>query len=183
MTFAEMLVSRSLRRAGPALVMAASVLFSAPARAYDDKPAWTSVMELVGVGTSERIAAIDYRERSKLVVPPSRAALPEPRETHDFSLKRTGPLETALADDSKEKECGSKERSCWYPLPGMRFIGPKKEEAAKNSPRAYLVQPPVAFTGSSKPVVADADAGDHWYNPISSVGKSFGKLFGGASSD
>jgi hypothetical protein len=52
----------------------------APALALDDTSTMSSVLGFLGVPTEEPTERIVYRERSKLVLPPSRPSLPEPRE-------------------------------------------------------------------------------------------------------
>jgi hypothetical protein len=131
------------------------------ALAFDDKPAWNSVMELVGVGSDERREGIDYRERSKLVVPPNRAALPEPRATEGapsqgwslgganaarpiaaeapapVSAPAPGPLEKALAakDDDSDSECsGAKRQNCWAIVPGRGWVAPAARVGANHAP-------------------------------------------------
>jgi hypothetical protein len=54
-----------------------------PALAFDDQSTITSVLGLVGVPIEQNDEKIDYRERPKLVLPPSREALPQPQARGD----------------------------------------------------------------------------------------------------
>ncbi len=74
-----MKLARSQRRALCVLAGFAAIQ-AAPAQATDDKSTITSVMELVGVSSDDGVGKIDYSERPKLVLPPSRGDLPPPRE-------------------------------------------------------------------------------------------------------
>lgn len=72
--------SRTMACAG--LAVALTALGAPPAGALDDTSTLTSVMSLFGVGSDEQQEKIVYRERSKLVLPPSGRGLPEP-QSHD----------------------------------------------------------------------------------------------------
>jgi len=77
-------MSSPSRRAAPvafALLFAAGALLSVTPRAFaaDDKSTFGSLIELFGASTDDSGEKIDYRERSKIVVPPNAQALPEPR--------------------------------------------------------------------------------------------------------
>lgn len=77
----------SMRRApacvGLALALLGGAAGGAPALAYDDQSTIMSVLNLVGLSADEENEKITYRDRSKLVLPPNRQALPEPQTRGD----------------------------------------------------------------------------------------------------
>ena len=74
-----MKLARSQRRALHLLAGLAAIQ-AAPALAGDDKSTLSTMMEMVGASSDEGVGKIDYSERPKLVLPPSVAQLPQPRE-------------------------------------------------------------------------------------------------------
>jgi hypothetical protein len=74
----------SSRRAAPvalALLLATGAFLYAAPRAFaaDDKSTFGSLLDMFGVSSDETADKVDYRERSRLVVPPNPQSLPEPR--------------------------------------------------------------------------------------------------------
>jgi hypothetical protein len=73
---------RAAHFAFAALLAAGAGLFAfaaAPAHAADDKSTFGAILDVFGANIGESDEKIDYRERSRIVVPPNRAALPDPR--------------------------------------------------------------------------------------------------------
>ncbi len=68
---------------GAALSFFGGALVGAPALAYDDQSTVMSVLGLIGVYSEDNNEKIEYRDRSKLVLPPNRQSLPEPQARGD----------------------------------------------------------------------------------------------------
>lgn len=189
----------SIALAGLAVIGAASVLASSSALAGDDKSTVSAVMELVGVSSDTGVASIDYSERPKLVLPPNRGALPEPRA--DASRPNGWPAEMSaerrrsadryarVAGAEPEKKVGLMERIRGprpTAAPGtddepgflQRALGARSRstEPVWDEPsRSQLTEPPHGYRRPTQDLsqVRDTDGKKtSWWNPLSYVGGS-----------
>lgn len=173
---------------------------AAPAWAYDDKSTWSSVLETVGVGGDKEAANIDYRERSKLVIPPNRQALPEPRPSGGGasgsagpvdveSLRRDlGPGQSAASNKPGEGEdtpcSGENRKDCWKLVPGQKPIAPASSGARGSSrpltdtARNHLTEPPADYVKPTKELPATKEKAS-WWNPMAFIKETAGKVSGG----
>lgn len=197
-----MKLARSQRRALCVLAGFAAIQ-AAPAWATDDKSTVTSVMELVGVSSDEGVGKIDYSERPKLVLPPSRGDLPPPRE----GASRPGDWPSEIATERRrntdryarvpnappeEKKKGLLER-IRGPRPAAApgtddepgllqralSAGRGSNEPVMDEPgRRMLTEPPQGYRRPTQDLNKYRSAGGakSWWNPMSWVG-------GGGGSD
>jgi hypothetical protein len=151
----------NLRRPTLTAIIAASAtlgaLAAAPARATDDSSVGGAVLGLFGVDSNSSGEKIDYRERPKIVVPPNRTALPEPRSAAD--------------------------RPAFWPVDqeGARRHGARAANSSgangDEPPRKVLTEPPEGFRRSTKDMTNWKDPAakpSWWSNPIDSIGKAVG---------
>jgi len=129
------------------------LLGAANARAgNDDTGPFSAIGSAIGVTSSE--ASIDYRERPKLVVPPDRKSLPEPRADGD------------ARPPSFPVDQGSAHRQ------GARAVS-AAPPSAEEPTRETLTQPPYGYRHPSKDLslVRDSDKkASSWWNPMNYFG-------------
>ena len=116
----------------------------------DDTGTFSAIGSAIGVTSSD--GTIDYRERPKLVVPPDRKSLPEPRAGDD------------ARPPSFPVDQGSPRRQ------GARAVS--GQPVAPDEPsRENLTQPPPAYRHPSKPLsqLKEKEA-KSWWNPMSYLG-------------
>lgn len=146
-----------------------------PTQAADDKSTITSVMELVGVSSDDGVGKIDYSERPKLVLPPSRGDLPPPRE--DVSRSGDWPVDASAsrrrnADryarvpnaPPEPARQGMLERALSYGGSGSN--APVIEEPS----RRMLTEPPAGYRRPTQDLskIRDSDVKkSSWWNPLS----------------
>jgi hypothetical protein len=152
---------RNLRRPILTAIFAASAAFgalgAAPARAADDSSVGGALLGLFGVDSNSSGEKIDYRERPKIVVPPNRQALPEPRSGADRPA--SWPVDQEGAHRHGARAANSS--------------GANGDEPA----RKVLTEPPEGFRRSTKDMSTwkDPSAKPSWWsNPIDSIGKAVG---------
>jgi hypothetical protein len=152
---------RNLRWPALTAIIAASAalgaLGAAPVRASDDASTVGAVLGLFGVDTNSSGEKIDYRERPKIVVPPNRTALPEPRAGADRPASWPVDQEGARRHGARAANGG----------------GANGDEP----PRKVLTEPPEGFRRSTKDMSnwKDPTAKPSWWsNPIDSIGKAVG---------
>jgi hypothetical protein len=117
----------------------------------------TAVLGLFGVDTNSSGEKIDYRERPKIVVPPNRQALPEPRSGADRPASWPVDQEGAHRHGARVAN-GS---------------GASADEPA----RKVLTEPPEGFRRPTKDMSTWKDPSvkpSWWSNPIDSIGKAVG---------
>jgi hypothetical protein len=115
------------------------------------------LLGLFGVDTNSSGEKIDYRERPKIVVPPNRQALPEPRSGADRPA--SWPVDQEGAHRHGARAANSS--------------GANGDEPA----RKVLTEPPEGFRRSTKDMSTwkDPSAKPSWWsNPIDSIGKAVG---------
>ncbi|MFY9629146.1 MAG: hypothetical protein WAK03_13480 [Methylocystis sp.] len=78
-----MYLTRYVARAALVAIFAAGAFGASSAYAADDGSVGSALLGAFGINTSNSNEKIDYRERAKVVVPPNRQALPEPRSAAD----------------------------------------------------------------------------------------------------
>jgi len=151
----------NLRRPTLTAIIAASAtlgaLAAAPARATDDSSVGGAVLGLFGVDSNSSGEKIDYRERPKIVVPPNRTALPEPRSAADRPA--SWPV-----DQEGARRHGAR---------AANSSGANSDEP----PRKVLTEPPEGFRRSTKDMTNWKDPAakpSWWSNPIDSIGKAVG---------
>jgi hypothetical protein len=168
-----MKLGKSRRRA---LVALAGVVWAcgglqaaSPALAYDDKTTITSFMELVGVSSGEDPAKIDYRERPKIVLPPSRGALPEPQARSDA---RPGGWPTGPEVVRRRNS----DRFARAPQPGAS----QGSTGAAEPSRDLLTEPPGGYRHATQDLskIRDPDTKGSWWNPLSYFGRDDNKNAG-----
>lgn len=193
-----MKLARSRRRAICAFAGLAAA-YAAPALAYDDKSTITSVMDLVGVSTETDARSIDYSERPKLVLPPSRSAdvLPAPRESVDRpdgwpsnapgtqrKSDRFGRVAGAPPDPKKPGLLERVRGPAPTAAPGtddepglLQRVMSARARSAANEPdepaRRQLTEPPDGYRHPTQALgsVRDTDAKKtSWWNPLSYMG-------------
>lgn len=152
---------RNLRRPTLTAIIAASAalgaLGAAPARASDDTSVGGALLGLFGVDSNSGGEKIDYRERPKIVVPPNRQALPEPRTGADRPA--SWPVDQEGAHRHGARAASSS--------------GANTDEP----PRKVLTEPPEGFRRPTKDMSTwkDPSAKPSWWsNPIDSIGKAVG---------
>jgi hypothetical protein len=129
------------------------------ARAADDGSVFHSLQNFLGWNQSQGADKIDFRERPKLVVPPNRQALPEPRAADQRPA-------------SWPVDSGSSQRS------GPRVAGASGNVAPGDPKRENLTQPPDGYRHPTKDLsqVQDPEA-KKGFNPFGAV-SDFGKNLG-----
>jgi hypothetical protein len=152
---------------------------AAPALAGDDKSTWTAVMEMVGASSDEGAGKIDYSERPKLVLPPSLAELPQPRER----AARSGDWPAELSAERSRNvnrfaRVPNANPQPEAPRPGvfarvMSFGSGAKEPPApaiQEPNRIMLTEPPPGYRRPTQDLnkIGDADAAKKksWWNPL-----------------
>ncbi len=151
---------RNLRRPTLTAIIAASVaLGAAPARASDDASVGGALLGLFGVDSNSSGEKIDYRERPKIVVPPNRGALPEPRAGADR------PASWPVDQEGAHRH-------------GARAANGSGANAnGDEPPRKLLTEPPEGFRHPTKDMSTWKDPNvkpSWWSNPIDSIGKAVG---------
>lgn len=175
-----MYLARSRHRAFCVLAGFAAA-YAAPATAADDKSTISSVMELVGVSSDPDARSIDYSERPRLVLPPSRGDLPPPREgdarprdwPSDVSgVRRSGDRFARISGAGpEEKRPGFLERALSV---GSVTTAPVADEPS----RRMLTEPPAGYRRPTKDVskIGDPDGKKtSWWNPMTYLGASGGE--------
>ncbi len=151
---------RNLRRPILTAIIAASAALgargAAPALASDDASVGGALLGLFGVDSNSSGEKIDYRERPKIVIPPNRQALPEPRAGAD--------------------------RPASWPVDqeGAHRHGARAASSSANADepaRKVLTEPPEGFRRPTKDMSTWKDPSvkpSWWSNPIDSIGKAVG---------
>jgi len=154
---------RNLRRPTLTAIIAASAalgaLGAAPARGSDDASVGGALLGLFGVDSNSSGEKIDYRERPKIVVPPNRQALPEPRAGADRPASWPVDQEGAHRHGARAANSSSS--------------GANADEPA----RKVLTEPPEGFRRPTKDMSTWKDPSvkpSWWSNPIDSIGKAVG---------
>lgn len=152
---------RKLRWPTLTAVVAASAVLgalgAAPARASDDASVGGALLGLFGVDSNSGGEKIDYRERPKIVVPPNRQALPEPRTAADRPAFWPADQEGAHRHGAR----------------AANSSGANGDEP----PRKVLTEPPEGFRRPTKDMSTWKDPTvkpSWWSNPIDSIGKAVG---------
>jgi hypothetical protein len=147
-----------------ALGAALGALCGSSARAADDGGTFSALASLIGVDMNHSGDQIDYRERPKLVVPPNRTALPEPRSAEE-SRPPSWPVDQGGAHRQ-----------------GARVVS-RATAAPDEPPRENLIQPPPGYrhaTADLSKVKDPEKTGTSWWNPLNyapslgSIGKNLG---------
>ena len=153
---------RILRRPTLTAIIAASAalgaLGAAPARASDDASVGGALLGLFGVDSNSSGEKIDYRERPKIVVPPNRQALPEPRAGADR------PASWPVDQEGAHRH-------------GARAANSSSGANAGEPARKVLTEPPEGFRRPTKDMSTWKDPSvkpSWWSNPIDSIGKAVG---------
>jgi hypothetical protein len=153
---------RNLRRPTLTAIIAASAalgaLGAAPARASDDSSVGGALLGLFGVDSNSSGEKIDYRERPKIVIPPNRQALPEPRAGADR------PASWPVDQEGAHRH-------------GARAANSSSGANADEPPRKVLTEPPEGFRRPTKDMSTWKDPSvkpSWWSNPIDSIGKAVG---------
>ena len=153
---------RILRRPTLTAIIAASAalgaLGAAPARASDDASVGGALLGLFGVDSNSSGEKIDYRERPKIVVPPNRQALPEPRAGADR------PASWPVDQEGAHRH-------------GARAANSSSGATADEPARKVLTEPPEGFRRPTKDMSTWKDPSvkpSWWSNPIDSIGKAVG---------
>jgi hypothetical protein len=153
---------RNLRRPTLTAIIAASAalgaLGAAPARASDDSSVGGALLGLFGVDSNSSGEKIDYRERPKIVIPPNRQALPEPRAGADR------PASWPVDQEGAHRH-------------GARAANSSTGANADEPARKVLTEPPEGFRRPTKDMSTWKDPSvkpSWWSNPIDSIGKAVG---------
>ena len=153
---------RNLRRPTLTAIIAASAalgaLGAAPARASDDASVGGALLGLFGVDSNSSGEKIDYRERPKIVIPPNRQALPEPRAGADR------PASWPVDQEGAHRH-------------GARAASSSNGANADEPARKVLTEPPEGFRRPTKDMSTWKDPSvkpSWWSNPIDSIGKAVG---------
>jgi len=153
---------RNLRRPTLTAIIAASAalgaLGAAPARASDDASVGGALLGLFGVDSNSSGEKIDYRERPKIVIPPNRQALPEPRAGADR------PASWPVDQEGAHRH-------------GARAANSSSGANADEPARKVLTEPPEGFRRPTKDMSTWKDPSvkpSWWSNPIDSIGKAVG---------
>jgi len=156
---------RNLRRPTLTAIIAASAalgaLGAAPALASDDSSVGGALLGLFGVDSNSSGEKIDYRERPKIVIPPNRQALPEPRAGADRPA--SWPVDQEGAHRHGARAANSS--------------GSGSGANADEPPRKVLTEPPEGFRRPTKDMSTWKDPSvkpSWWSNPIDSIGKAVG---------
>ncbi|ARN82652.1 hypothetical protein [Methylocystis bryophila] len=122
----------------------------------DDTGTFAAIGTAIGVISNDDSQKIDYRERPKLVVPPDRKALPEPRAEGD-SRPPSFPVDQTSA---------SRRQSA-------RVVSGQPTSADEPS-RDNLTQPPYGFRQPNKPFsrLKTKEEAKSWWNPMGYFGSS-----------
>jgi hypothetical protein len=192
-------IRRALVSAGLTAACLGAAAVGAPALAMDDTSTLTSVLGVFGYseGNDEKIV---YRDRARLVLPPNRQALPEPRTRssahpaawpadQDVSApapaQQTGAKQSASgSEESGPTKCmvRSADGACLIvtdadepgTTPSRRSLTPAN---ATSESRRHLTEPPAAYrehVAGGKGAKDSSDEEAAWYNP----GALFGRVFG-----
>ena len=154
------LVRNSRRSTLTAIIAVSAALGAAPARASDDASVGGALLGLFGVDSNSSGEKIDYRERPKIVIPPNRQALPEPRAGADRPA--SWPVDQEGAHRHGARAANSNSGG-----------GANADEPQ----RKVLTEPPEGFRRSTKDMSnwKDPSAKPSWWsNPIDSIGKAVG---------
>jgi hypothetical protein len=153
---------RNLRRPTLTAIIAASAalgaLGAAPALASDDSSVGGALLGLFGVDSNSSGEKIDYRERPKIVIPPNRQALPEPRAGADR------PASWPVDQEGAHRH-------------GARAASSSNGANADEPARKVLTEPPEGFRRPTKDMSTWKDPSvkpSWWSNPIDSIGKAVG---------
>jgi len=153
---------RNLRRPTLTAIIAASAALGAlgasPARASDDASVGGALLGLFGVDSNSSGEKIDYRERPKIVIPPNRQALPEPRAGADR------PASWPVDQEGAHRH-------------GARAANSSSGANADEPARKVLTEPPEGFRRPTKDMSTWKDPSvkpSWWSNPIDSIGKAVG---------
>ena len=153
---------RNLRRPTLTAIIAASAalgaLGAAPARASDDAPSGAPCSDCSAWISNSSGEKIDYRERPKIVVPPNRQALPEPRAGADR------PASWPVDQEGAHRH-------------GARAASSSSGANADEPARKVLTEPPEGFRRPTKDMSTWKDPSvkpSWWSNPIDSIGKAVG---------
>jgi hypothetical protein len=153
---------RNLRRPTLTAIIAASAalgaLGAAPARASDDSSVGGALLGLFGVDSNSSGEKIDYRERPKIVIPPNRQALPEPRAGADR------PASWPVDQEGAHRH-------------GARAANSSTGANADEPARKVLTEPPEGFRRPTTDMSTWKDPSvkpSWWSNPIDSIGKAVG---------
>ncbi len=153
------LVRNSRRSTLTAIIAVSAALGAAPARASDDASVGGALLGLFGVDTNSSGEKIDYRERPKIVVPPNRQALPEPRAGADR------PASWPVDQEGAHRH-------------GARAANGSGANANGDEPaRKVLTEPPEGYRRPTKDMSTWKDPSvkpSWWSNPIDSIGKAVG---------
>jgi hypothetical protein len=120
----------------------------------DDTGTFSAIGAAIGVTSSD--STIDYRERPKLVVPPDRKSLPEPRAEGE------GRPPSFPVDQTSARRQGAR---------AVSGAPPSADEPSREN----LTQPPYGYRHPSKDLslVKDSDKKEtSWWNPMSYLGSS-----------
>lgn len=120
----------------------------------DDTGPFAAIGNAIGVTSNDDSQKIDYRERPKLVVPPNRSALPEPRAEGN-SRPPSFPVDQTSASRRQSARAVSGEPT-----------------SADEPTRQNLTQPPYGFRQPNKPLsrLKDEEGPKSWWNPMSYLG-------------
>ena len=116
------------------------------------------MLGLFGVDSNSSGEKIDYRERPKIVVPPNRQALPEPRAGADR------PASWPVDQEGAHRH-------------GARAANSSSGANADEPARKVLTEPPEGFRRPTKDMSTWKDPSvkpSWWSNPIDSIGKAVG---------
>jgi len=168
---------------------------AAPALAGDDKSTWTAVMEMVGASSDEGVGKIDYNERPNLVLPPSLAELPLPRERAEHSgdwptelsaerrrnSDRYARVPNAPPEEQKKNLLERIRGPRPTAAPGtddepgflQRVLTARSRNAAAEPdppPRRILVEPPEGYRRPTKDLSSWAGGGGNDNDPVAQTG-------------
>jgi hypothetical protein len=116
------------------------------------------LLGLFGVDSNSSGEKIDYRERPKIVIPPNRQALPEPRAGADR------PASWPVDQEGAHRH-------------GARAANSSSGANADEPARKVLTEPPEGFRRPTKDMSTWKDPSvkpSWWSNPIDSIGKAVG---------
>jgi hypothetical protein len=134
--------------------------------ASDDTGPFAAIGAAIGVTSNDDSQKIDYRDRPKLVVPPNRAALPEPRAEGDLRPP-SFPVDQTSASRRQSARAVSGEPT-----------------SADEPTRQNLTQPPYGFRQPNKPLsrLKDTEEAKSWWNPMGYLGSNRDETKQGAPS-
>ncbi len=121
----------------------------------DDTGPFAAIGNAIGVTSNDDSQKIDYRDRPKLVVPPDRKALPEPRADGD-----SRPASFPVDQSSSRRQ-------------GARAVSGEPTSADEPA-RQNLTQPPYGFRQPNKSLsrLKDREETKSWWNPTRYLGSS-----------